>query len=258
MESIYNNLEDYIMSAENIFDIYIHIYSILKQHLSDFKKSLEIDYEEDIGWKKELINLHDEKDFDIEISEEYKCKILEIIPKKNKYKLLSFLKLLFEEIDEIAGDGYYLTSKSYIQEDDGRNIKLDFLNTKTSLEIGQVFYKQKNLFADIMNPEDKFSLEKDVGETVEIYQTNLLVKEKMVSDTKINLFRVTDRYINRKLKKKNNNFKIALIPFSCDKNIIDVDTIKLKGVDHITIKGINQEDKYIKLVENILEELIRH
>lgn len=257
MENIYEEFKHCVIEAENIFDIYINIYYILKRNLNDLKKSLEIEYKEDKDWKIYLIDMKDQENFNINISKEYKTEILKITPKEDKYKILSFIKLVFEVIDEIAGDDFYKTSEIYIQEDDGKNIRLGYLNTKVSLEIGEVFYQEKNFLAGIIDSDDRFSMEKDIGETVEIYQKNLLVKEKTHSDIKTNLFRVSDRYINRKIKNKDNEFKIALIPFSNDKDILDLEIIQRNHKDHISIKGIKQEEKYVQLVKDILKELIK-
>lgn len=249
-------IEKYIDQSENIFDIYLYINEILRKHTSDLQNALETEYAEDVTWKKSLMQLQDDENFGKKMNGEQKSLIKSLIPKDDKNKYLAFLILLFTEIDSIAGEAYKNGSKFCPPHNFGREkVKVNHLNTLKTSELGRVYFNQKNFLTDIIAPEQSFTLAKGTGENIEKYQNHLRVIKDTGTDTKIEFFKVTDEYINNKVKNKKDNYRIALVPLNGDKNILIKETIKRADGPHIFIHGINNEARYIKLIEDVMENL---
>lgn len=248
MDEIHTEMIDYINKSKNIFDIYAFTYKILKMNTNDLQVAMENEYGKDIQWEKDLKELLG-KDKD-----KYKDDLIKLIPYNND-EILVFLKVLLTRIDMFVADNYYTDLNSCIVERDGmRKVELQCLNTDVTYEIGKVFYRNKSFLEEMISADNQFKLEKEIGETIERYQNNLFVKKELYSDTKTNLYNVNDQYILDKLKDKR-NYKIAIVPFDCDQDILDIQKIERKDGVHINIKGIKRENEYLDLVSKILKTL---
>ena len=83
-------------------------------------------------------------------------------------KVLTFLQLLFSEIDNLAGDTYYTTSNNCLMEWDGtEKMGIRYLNTDNTLNKGKVLYKNKSFLNNMISDDNRFRPESEIGETIE-------------------------------------------------------------------------------------------
>lgn len=255
----HKKIKDDIKNSNNIYDIYIYIYNFLEGHISDLERSFEYDYQEEVQWKVQLNELTDNEDFSFSISNEYKEKIISLLPEENYNKLLAFIFTLFSYIDELTEQDDYTVKKNSSIEDDGtKKVEINPLNTNITYSVGKVYSYRRSFMERHTENKDKFKLDREVGETIERYQNNLVVLRNSFDDTKVKLYNITDHYANEKLRDSKNKYKVAIVPFNGYENILDINRFKRGKKEHISINGIEDEDEYVNLVYNILKNLSEH
>lgn len=242
-------LSKYVENSNNIYDLYIQLYSYLRKHQSTVFRT----YEENKEIFHEFLN-HTESvlmnsNFKILMCENNKKEILKMAS-NNQENLLLFVFALFSSIDEVFGAKKYRWSKNEYDFFE-RVTKTECMNTEKTHNFGRVFYKNSSLLEELYNEDDFIRDNNGIEDTIEKYQKNILVYEDPKTDYKIYLSEINCPYINDKLSKKNHSLSIALVPLTGDNKYVEF----VNDGEYVLVKSLNDEEKYKEKIIDILNEL---
>lgn len=249
-----------VNTYDNVFDIYIILFGLIKNKQSDILAKSEQNHNVLCKMMKEIYNLFKGNNVTYIISEKDK-KLLQIgISELCKEDEEICALALFIQIDEYFGNREYRFDKSFKVEDfdiediedDGSKVReLRILNTDKTSSIGKVFYKTESIFDEIFEGCNYPRTDDRKGRSLERYQDNLTVIPKRLSEIKVKFLGVNCEYTITQLKKKKQNLRIAMIPFVNDLKYLDTYDEDI----FFYIRGVNDEDKALEHLESLMKKL---
>ncbi len=237
MAGLWGEIEQILHKSENYYDIYISLFVLLKKHTNDLANAQRHSYREDIKWTISLNNFFDDKNPGDQLTKDNKDWLIAHIPKDKENKLLIFLAQLFIKIDKAAG----------LNDTEGsveRCAALKMLNTEITKDLGIVLYKENSFMERYISKAKRFKLEKDKGEAIEALQEKLFIQRPIDCDIKTHFYRITDDYIIKRIKRRKDNLKLAIVPFSGDKKLLIIQEETIGDKRYIRIEGIRDEDAH--------------
>jgi len=241
-----NDLVSLIRSSENKFDLYIILHKFLKASWHVCQGKIENldkgESKKSIEFSKKLFH----KDLSV-----IKEKLVSKLKNEEYIFVYHFLKTIeTEETDDLDSYSY----RNNIYEDEGLRIESgSALNTKATHILGEIYAKKDSFLNNCIRKEDSFKTDKHIGENIKSIQEKLIVVENSDSHFNRNIYKISDSYINDRLKEKN-DIRIVVVPFSSEIEF-QKEIIKKNGKNYFDIKKIIDHSKYYKYLDIIFTKL---
>lgn len=137
-------IEEIINNSDNVYDIYIELFLLLKNNEGDVETQYYKHLDSMVEYNKRIKKILHKKTFIVELPMENRKAIINVIKSfENVY--LSAVSL-FVVIDKIFGERDYKLSKSYDEDLFDRTVKLKPLNSNKTNRIGKVYYRESSLY----------------------------------------------------------------------------------------------------------------
>ncbi|MBU3146526.1 hypothetical protein KPL47_22810 [Clostridium estertheticum] len=255
------DIKNEIKNSNNIFDVYINIYhAIDKCEIKIIRAVVDRNEEKYVSYSLNIYARFISDDFNITISETNKSiliKFIEASTTESDFYLRTYV--LFKEIDKVFGDKDILNSKCNKNIGMGglsltgkKTEKIKPLNSNKTYNKGYVYHFNHD---NVLNyNEHKYRTQSKVNASIEGTIKNIFVyKSEDRKDYNIVLSSLTSQHFNKKLKKYENNLKIAIVPFINGQDYLILD--KEKEKQGFYVNGVNFENEYKEKLLTIIKEL---
>lgn len=250
-----NKIKMEINNSQNIFDIYIYIFALLKKYQANVINLMSQDingYTSCLKKVEEIFDKYREK----VCFDEFKsnlCNYLETYDENELLKLISIIQRIDSNNYKNPISRYNCIFEDMEENDGEKYSEIKMLNTNKTEIIGKVYYRQKTYIENLFNL-NKFPRSEDRrGSSLEGLVSNLIIvpTNHLADDYKVEFLKVKSDYVLDKIKNCEGKLSFALVPFSGDKDYL----IYHNEGNLFIIDGVKDEEIYITKLLNIMDHL---